>query len=140
MVLSPDKSRSDSAVGWSAGGRAIGDGAGRRRAASDVPAVRRSCRRLPGPQQTALQTAFDATAGPPPDRFLVGLAVLSLSESAREQALICVVDDDQWSASSSGKPSTMSGAEPARKAASRPQMAARGGDQRGSCRVAAGLQ
>src|SRR6185312_6871812 len=53
--------------------------------------------RLPGPQLTALHTAFGVTAGPPPDRFLVGLAALSLlSEVAREQPLICVVDDEQW--------------------------------------------
>src|SRR6478752_7519862 len=53
--------------------------------------------RLPGPQLTALHTAFGVTAGPPPDRFLVGLAALSLlSEVAREQPLICVVDDGQW--------------------------------------------
>ena len=53
--------------------------------------------RLPGPQRTALGTAFGLEAGPPPDRFLVGLAVLSLlSEVAAERALMCVVDDAQW--------------------------------------------
>ena len=49
---------------------------------------------LPAPQQDALQTAFGLAAGPPPDRFMVGLAVLSLlSEVAGEQPLICLIDD-----------------------------------------------
>ncbi|HEY6790927.1 MAG TPA: AAA family ATPase [Trebonia sp.] len=53
--------------------------------------------RLPGPQQDALRTAFGISAGPPPDRFLVGLGVLSLlSEVAGERPLICLIDDEQW--------------------------------------------
>src|ERR1700691_3451285 len=52
---------------------------------------------LPGPQREALRTAFGWSAGPPPDRFLVGLAVVGLlSETAGERPLICVVDDQQW--------------------------------------------
>jgi DNA-binding CsgD family transcriptional regulator len=53
--------------------------------------------RIPVPQQDALRTAFGVSAGPAPDRFLVGLAVLSLlSEVAGERPLICVIDDEQW--------------------------------------------
>ena len=52
---------------------------------------------LPLPQRDALRTAFGMSAGSAPDRFLVGLAVLSLlSDTAERQPLVCVVDDEQW--------------------------------------------
>src|SRR5215217_5985870 len=52
---------------------------------------------LPAPQRQALEIVFGLSAGAAPDRFLVGLAVLSLfSEVAGERPLLCVVDDAQW--------------------------------------------
>ena len=53
--------------------------------------------RLPAPQRDALEIALGTSSGSAPDRFLVGLAVLSLlSEVAEEQPLVCLVDDEQW--------------------------------------------
>src|SRR6202035_2735132 len=52
---------------------------------------------LPDPQREALSVAFGLNTGAAPDRFLVGLAALSLlSEVAEQQPLLCVIDDAQW--------------------------------------------
>src|SRR5271156_6464026 len=52
---------------------------------------------LPDPQRAALGVAFRLETGAAPDRFLVGLGAPSLlSEAARQQPLLCVVDDAQW--------------------------------------------
>ena len=53
--------------------------------------------RLPAPQRDALAAVFGRSAGPAPDRFLVGLATLTLfAEVADQQPLACIVDDAQW--------------------------------------------
>ena len=53
--------------------------------------------RLPRPQRDALAVAFGMQEGHAPDRFLVGLAVLSLlAATAEDQPLACLVDDAQW--------------------------------------------
>jgi DNA-binding CsgD family transcriptional regulator len=53
--------------------------------------------RLPGPQRDVLATVFGQESGPAPDRFLVGLATLTLlAELAEQQPLVCVIDDAQW--------------------------------------------
>ena len=53
--------------------------------------------RLPVPQRDALRSTFGLVAGPPANRFLVALGVLTLLEDMVSQApLVCVVDDVQW--------------------------------------------
>jgi DNA-binding CsgD family transcriptional regulator len=53
--------------------------------------------RLPAPQADALDIALGQKSGEVPDRFHVSLAVLGLlSEAAREQPMLCLVDDAQW--------------------------------------------
>ena len=60
--------------------------------------------RLPAPQRDALRTAFGLSAGPAPDRFLIGLAALGLlSDMAGERPLVCIVDDEQWLDSASAQ-------------------------------------
>ena len=52
---------------------------------------------LPEPQREALNVAFGRGVGAAPDRFLVGLAVLSLmAAAANDQPLLCIIDDAQW--------------------------------------------
>jgi DNA-binding CsgD family transcriptional regulator len=53
--------------------------------------------RLPVPQREALLTVMGRSEGAAPDRFLVGLATLTLlADVAEQQPLICIVDDAQW--------------------------------------------
>ena len=52
---------------------------------------------LPAPQRGALRTAFGLESGNPPDRFMVGLAVLGLfAEVAQVRPLLLSIDDAQW--------------------------------------------
>src|SRR3954465_3520621 len=58
----------------------------------------------PEPQQAALCVALGLSSGPAPDRFLVGLAALSLlAEVAAERPLLCLGDDARWVDAASGQ-------------------------------------
>ncbi|WP_279582302.1 AAA family ATPase [Fodinicola feengrottensis] len=58
---------------------------------------------LPAQHREALQVAFGLVSGPP-DLYRVGLATLELlTFAAREQPLLCVVDDAQWLDAASAK-------------------------------------
>ena len=53
--------------------------------------------RLPVPQRESLEIVFGLGGGAAPDRFLVGLAVLSvLAEASEDRPVLCVIDDAQW--------------------------------------------
>ncbi|HEV2258750.1 MAG TPA: LuxR family transcriptional regulator [Streptosporangiaceae bacterium] len=52
---------------------------------------------LPNPQRDALATVYGLSSGPAPDRFLVGLAALTLvAQAAGQRPLACIIDDAQW--------------------------------------------
>ncbi|WP_405584877.1 AAA family ATPase [Streptomyces sp. NBC_01190] len=52
---------------------------------------------LPAPQRAALASAFGLLAAPRADRYLVGMAALTLlSDATAAHPLLCLVDDVQW--------------------------------------------
>ena len=72
---------------------------------------------LPVPQRDALATVFGLSPGPAPDRFLVGLAALTLvAQAAEERPLACIVDDAQWLDQASAQIVAFRGPPPAGRA------------------------
>jgi DNA-binding CsgD family transcriptional regulator len=52
---------------------------------------------LPTPRRSALEKVFGLDTGSPPDRFLVGMAVLDLlTVAAQRQPVVWIIDDAQW--------------------------------------------
>ena len=52
---------------------------------------------LPAPQRQALGSVFGLVTGPPPDRFPVGMAALTvLTDAAAARPALCLIDDAQW--------------------------------------------
>ena len=77
--------------------RRVGDQHGVRWPAPAAGPVLPPLDELPPPQRGALRVAFGQEAGAPPERFLVGLATLTLlSQAAEEQPLLCIIDDAHW--------------------------------------------
>src|SRR3954449_12656726 len=94
--------------------------------------------RLPGPPRAALGSAFGLAAGHAPDRFLVGLAVLSLlAEVSEERPLVCLVDDAQWLDHAPAPGLALVG-RGLRAAEARPRLGARVGDPRTPARSGVG--